>query len=58
MKKIFALLLSFTLLFSFCAAAFADETEGKCGENLAWTLSLQGVLTVSGEGVTAYRWKK
>ena len=54
------LLLVFALTFVLCASACAAENpvaSGFCGDgggtNLAWTLSQDGVLTVTGEGATA-----
>lgn len=31
---------------------FAAEKSGKCGDNVTWTLSESGILTLSGEGAT------
>ena len=34
-------------------AAFADDSNNKCGENLTWELSEDGTLTISGSGKMA-----
>ena len=34
----------------FCGSAALAGSEGTCGENLAWTLNDEGVLTVTGTG--------
>ena len=44
------ILLALSLLIASAGAAFAAGSGGKCGDNLTWTLSDDGVLTVSGEG--------
>ena len=50
MKKAFLLLFSLALLcLIFCAPALA-ETSGSCGEDLTWTLTDSGKLTISGTG--------
>ena len=60
MKKLLSLLCSIALLFSLCVVAQAAQQTGKCGENLTWTLSEDGTLTVCGEGsmniYTVYPW--
>ena len=45
---VLALLMVFTLLP--VAASADDAASGKCGENLTWTLSSAGELTISGTG--------
>lgn len=47
--RVFAALLAVLLVLTFVPAAFAAETEGKCGANVQWTLT-GGRLTVSGSG--------
>ncbi len=56
MKKIISLLCAFLILFSCVSimplnASAADIVDsGTCGENLTWTLSSNGELTISGTG--------
>jgi len=47
--RVVATLLVVLLVLTMAPAAFAAETEGKCGENVSWTLE-NGRLTVSGSG--------
>lgn len=47
--RVLAALLTAVLMLTCVPAVFAAETEGKCGENVQWTLS-GGRLTVSGSG--------
>ncbi|MBR3431804.1 MAG: leucine-rich repeat protein [Clostridia bacterium] len=51
MKKIrrFLLVLLMIAAVCFCVSAVA-ETSGKCGDNVTWTLSDDGVLRISGTG--------
>ena len=48
-RKMTLLILSVCLVLSAVPFAFA-QTGGRCGENVTWTLSPDGVLTVSGTG--------
>lgn len=49
--KYFALFIVFALCLSLMPSAFASETDsGTCGDNLTWSLSDTGILTVSGTG--------
>ena len=53
MKRILAMILALCLIFGQVpAAVFAAEivASGTCGKNLTWTLSDDGVLTISGDG--------
>ena len=55
-KTILAMLLGIALLF--CGAAAEETTDTSCGEGLSWTLSTEGVLTISGEGkITNAPWE-
>lgn len=57
-KKIKMFILTFVLLFVFVPVeASAEEiSSGTCGENLSWTLSDEGVLTIFGSGeITSWR---
>ena len=47
--RVLAALLAVLLLLTLVPAAFAVETEGKCGDNVQWTL-VGGRLTISGSG--------
>lgn len=47
--RVVAALLMFLLMLSIVPAAFAAETEGKCGGNVQWVLE-NGALTISGTG--------
>lgn len=50
-KRILALLVTAALILSMIPMAFAaDIASGTCGDNLTWTLSDTGVLTISGSG--------
>ena len=61
MKTMITLLLALALLLSSAGAVLAASQTGKCGENLTWTLSEDGTLTVSGNGpmqsYVNYPWK-
>ncbi len=47
--RVLAALLAALLVLTLVPAAFAAETEGKCGDNVQWTLT-GGKLTISGTG--------
>ena len=49
-KLMLTILLALSLLIASAGAALAAGASGKCGDNLTWTLSEDGTLTVSGEG--------
>ncbi len=52
-KRFLTLLLSLTVVLSMLAipvSAAASETSGSCGDQLTWTLSPDGALTISGTG--------
>lgn len=53
MKRIVSFILSTVILVTSClsigVSAFADDAQ-KCGDNLTWSLSDDGVLTISGKG--------
>lgn len=48
-QRVLAALLAALLMLTCVPAAFAAEAEGKCGDNVQWTLE-SGKLTVSGTG--------
>ena len=52
MKRLLSWLLAALMLLTMLpTAGWADDTaSGTCGENLTWTLSDDGVLTISGTG--------
>ena len=52
MKRIVSLILAFAMLIGMLPvlATAEDVTSGSCGENLLWTLSENGTLTISGIG--------
>ena len=69
MKKLFAFLLTFCLVFSVLPAAAAEEAaevaSGTWGDNITWVLTEDGTLTFSGEGeaegyssANPYPWKE
>ncbi len=51
-KSLTIIILMFTLLFAFATTAHAADSvaNGTCGDNLTWTLTDDGVLTISGTG--------
>ncbi len=52
-KRVVSFVLVFSMMLSllaFSAAAEGEERSGTCGENVTWTLSSNGVLTISGSG--------
>ena len=52
--RILSALLALAMLFALMpTAAFADDSNNKCGENLTWELSEDGTLTISGSGKMA-----
>ena len=52
--RILSALLALAMLFALMpTAAFAEEGNNKCGENLTWTLDSDGTLTISGSGAMA-----
>ena len=52
--RILSALLALAMLFVLMpTAAFADDSNNKCGENLTWELSEDGTLTISGSGAMA-----
>ena len=63
-KVLYGLLLAGCFTVAFVPSAFAidnsisvaqdDVTSGECGANVTWTLSANGVLTVSGNGAMKY----
>ena len=52
MKKLLALLMAFALAFQLATPVFAEtgNASGTCGDNLTWTLTADGTLTISGSG--------
>ena len=50
MVKYVLICLVLTLLAPMKAQAAEVKASGSCGENLTWTLTTDGVLTISGEG--------
>ena len=51
MRKAASLILALMLCISLVVPALAEEpTNGKCGDNLTWSLSADGTLTISGTG--------
>ena len=52
MKKLLALLMAFALAFQLATPVFAEtgNAGGTCGDNLTWTLTTDGTLTISGSG--------
>ena len=52
MKKPLALLMAFALAFQLATPVFAEtgNASGTCGDNLTWTLTADGTLTISGSG--------
>ena len=52
MKKLLALLMAFALTFQLANPVFAEtgNASGTCGDNLTWTLTADGTLTISGSG--------
>ena len=52
--RLLSALLALAMLFALMpTAAFADDGNNKCGENLTWELSEDGTLTISGSGKMA-----
>ena len=52
--RLLSALLALAMLFALMpTAAFADDSNNKCGENLTWELSEDGTLTISGSGKMA-----
>ena len=53
-KKVASMLTALCMTASMIAAvpftAKAEETSGKCGDNIKWTLNDEGLLTISGKG--------
>ncbi len=49
MRKLFIGLAAAATLLSLCGWAWAD-TSGTCGNDLTWTLTEDGLLTISGTG--------
>ena len=49
MKKLLALLMAFALAFQLATPVFAEtgNAGGTCGDNLTWTLTTDGTLTIS-----------
>lgn len=56
MKKPLALLMAFALAFQLATPVFAEtgNASGTCGDNLTWTFSPNGALTISGSGDMSY----
>ena len=50
MKKIFTTM----FLVLMAVSSWAEIASGKCGENITWSLSDEGVLTIEGEGEMTY----
>ena len=50
LRRVSALLAVAMMLALLPTAAFAEDGNNKCGENLTWELSEDGTLTISGEG--------
>ena len=50
LRLVSALLALAMMLALLPTAAFAEDGNNKCGENLTWELSEDGTLTISGEG--------
>ena len=53
LRLVSALLAVAMMLALLPTAAFADDGNNKCGENLTWELSEDGTLTISGSGAMA-----
>ena len=58
MKRLWSLILVLLLIPCLVTAASAEETSGKCGENVYWAYEeATGTLTISGSGdMDEYRW--
>lgn len=51
-KKLISILLALSMMLQMCgmAAAVTTPASGTCGDYLTWSLSADGVLTISGSG--------
>lgn len=49
-KRLFMTAAWMLLSFLMCVGMWAEEKGGSCNENITWTLSDEGVLTLSGKG--------
>ncbi|MGN0182911.1 MAG: stalk domain-containing protein [Candidatus Ornithomonoglobus sp.] len=49
-KKVLSFVLALTMVLSCASVAVSAEESGKCGNNLTWTYSDNGTLTISGAG--------
>lgn len=52
MKKLLSIILAFVICITLSAPAFAANVvdSGTCGENLSWSLTSDGILTITGTG--------